>query len=66
MEVATIIISSLTLGVSCITPIITASAFFISHIKKSSCCGSYVELETDRDKKKPHDLESSPIVNKYF
>lgn len=38
MEVATIVISSIALASSILSPLIVAGAMFINRIKKSSCC----------------------------
>ena len=46
MEVASIILSSLTLASTTLTPLIIASAYLISHVKKSNCCfGSGFEVD---------------------
>lgn len=45
METATIILISLNIAASLISPLIISLGYFIKHIKKSQCCGSIVELE---------------------
>lgn len=44
MEVAAIVLSSLSLVGSIVSPLIVAIAYFINRIKVSDCCGSHVEL----------------------
>jgi hypothetical protein len=50
MDIAQLVVSVLILASSCATPLIVSVAFFITHIRKSKCCGSYVELEDDEKK----------------
>jgi hypothetical protein len=57
MDIAAIVLASLSLVASTISPVIIAGAHFIEKIKKSSCCGnSSVELADPTNK--------SPVVGK--
>lgn len=48
MEIASIVIASLALASSIITPLIIAGASFINRIRKSDCCGGHVELDAQK------------------
>jgi hypothetical protein len=60
MDIATIIITSITLVTSCLGPLIPACAYLISHIRKSECCGGKLEIREDSKKKLK---EKEDIVN---
>jgi hypothetical protein len=50
MEVASIVLSSIALAGSILTPIITACALFIGRITHSECCFGKVDLEEKEEK----------------
>ena len=52
MEIASIVLASVALVGSIITPIIVATATFINRIKESDCCGGHIELETNKKDEK--------------
>lgn len=55
METVQIVLTSLTLVASCASPLVIAFAYLISHVRKSQCCGSYVEIVQDEHEVKKTD-----------
>lgn len=45
MEVASIVLASVSLVASIIAPVVMATALFINRIRKSDCCGAHLELD---------------------
>lgn len=48
MEIASIVLASLALASSIVTPLIIASASFINRVRKSDCCGGHIELDAQK------------------
>ena len=74
IEIATIVLSSISLIASIVSPIIISFSYLIKHVSESSCCGGHfkidreeailkVEEETDSlIKEYPKLLKSNPIL----
>jgi hypothetical protein len=53
MEVAGIVLGSISLVSSVVSPLIVAGAVFISRIRKSQCCGGSIELDKQNQQPSP-------------
>ncbi len=48
VAISTLVLTSLSLLVSCISPLVTATGSLISNIRKSKCCNSEIEVEKNQ------------------
>ena len=44
METTLIILIAINIGASLLSPLVVSAAYFLRHIKKSSCCSGSIEL----------------------
>ena len=56
-----LILQIITLAATTITPIVAGIGFMIKHIKKSTCCGSSIELE--RHDQSEDDRDSTTLLS---
>ena len=57
MEIASIVLASLSLAGSIISPLIISAGAFITRIKKSDCCFGGAHIEMDSPKNPPLNLD---------
>lgn len=51
-----IVLNCLNLFVNLMIPLVAAAAYFITHIRKSDCCGSIVEVRSPKGDEKNPDI----------
>ena len=51
METTLIILIAINIGASLLSPLVVSAAYFLRHIKKSSCCSGSIELGDNKSEK---------------
>ena len=65
METTLIILIAINIGASLLSPLVVSAAYFLRHIKKSSCCSGSIELGDNKsDKEIKTGLECQYTGNK--
>ena len=77
IEIATIVLSSISLIASIVSPLIISFSYLIKHVKESSCWGGHIKIEHEESilkveeeketliKEYPKLLKSNPIFIKH-
>ena len=76
IEIATIVLSSISLIASIVSPIIISFSYLIKHVSESSCCGGHFKIDREESilkveetdnliKEYPKILKSNPILIKH-
>ena len=66
IEIATIVLSSISLIASIVSPLIMSFSYLIKHVSESSCCGGHIKIEHEESiLKADAEEEKETLIKEY-